>query len=196
MSIKQTFVLVSVIPSVLFLLLIVLAAGMGIGRWRRMTQVLATIALALLIFGVVFLRTIVDVPLSNRIPDTIVYQFQPYATPAILYSNSIGSVGAFLALVLAARSCNWVWFTILAVAEIISTVAALAAFNSFSLEIFLGSERALSLFLSPLYAVIMSVLVSLTLVAQLLYTFINPQAKPVAAPVAATVSMSDDMTLP
>jgi hypothetical protein len=92
-----------------------------------MTQVLSIIALALLIFGAVSLRSIVDVQLSNRIPDAIVYSFQPYATPAILYSNSIGGVGAFLALVLVARSRNWAWFTVLAAAEIISALAALAA---------------------------------------------------------------------
>lgn len=196
MSVKQMFVLMGVVPSVLFTVLIVLTAGLGIARWRRMTQVLSVIAIALLIFGAVFLRSIVDVQLSNRIPDALVYSFQPYATPAILYSSSIGGLGAFLALVLAARSRNWTWFTILAAAEIISTLAALAAFDNYNLEIFLGSERALNLFLSPLYAVIMSALVGLTLVAQLLYTFISPDATPVAASKASTASMSDDPTLP
>jgi hypothetical protein len=60
----------------------------------------------------------------------------------------------------------------------------------------MGSERAQDLYLSPRYAIIMSALVGLTLVAQLLYTFIGPQTTPVATPKASTASMSDDPTLP
>jgi hypothetical protein len=190
-------VVVSLIPTVLFPLLIILAAGLGISRWRRLLLVLSLIALVLLAFGAFFLRTILDVRLSNRIPDSIINLFQPLATPAIIYSSLVGHVGAFLALVLAARARSWGWFSALAVTTIISALAMLVAFNSYGLEIFNGSEQALSLYLSPLYGVISAVIVGLVLIAQVVYALFGPRdpeetrAAPANMPANAT-----DVTLP
>ena len=196
MSAKQMFA-VSVIPTLLFPLLIVLAAGIGITRWRRLLLVLSLVALVLLAFGVLFYRTILNVQLSNSFPDSIINLFQPLAIPALRCGSLIGNVGAFLALTLAAHARNWGWFSALAVAAIISALATLVAFDSYGLELFSGTERALSLFLSPLYAIITAVVVGLVLIAQLLYALFGPR-EPLGAPAvtAPAPASGSDMTQP
>jgi hypothetical protein len=178
MSLKQSYVLVIVLPNILLPFLIVLAAGIGIARWRRMILVLAIVALALFIFGAVFLRFTINGDQS----EWLMYRLQSYATPAINSSGVISAVGVFLALILAARSHKWRWFIVLAVAEAISALAGLVAFSSYGLEIFVGSEQALSLFLSQLFAIFGGILAGLAMVAQLLYALIGSKTATAVTP--------------
>ena len=197
LSVKQTYVIVSLIPTVLFPLLIMLAASLGISRWRRLLLVLSLVALVLLAFGALFLRTIVDDHFSSSFPDSIINLFQPLAAPAIIYSSLVGHVGAFLALVLAARARGWGWFSVLAVTTLISALATLFAFNSYGLELFSGSERALSVYLSPLYGVVMTVIVGLALIAQALYALFGQREPEEIRPTSANAPASgSDVTLP
>lgn len=186
MSLKQTFVLQIVLPALLFPFLIVLAAGIGIPHWRRMLLVLTLVALALLIFGAVFLRFTINGDQS----EWFMYDLQAYATPAINLSGVFSRVGAFLALVSVARSRRWSWFIVLAVAAILSALAGMVAFSSEGLELFVGSEQALSLFRSPLFAIVMNTLAGLTILVQLLYALIGPRT---SATTTAMSMSSDDV---
>jgi hypothetical protein len=56
MSQTQNFLLVYVLPNIVYPLLIALVTILGIARWRRTLLVLALVTLALLIVGIVTLR--------------------------------------------------------------------------------------------------------------------------------------------
>ena len=106
-----------------------------------------------------------------------------------------GEVGAFLALVLAARARQWGWFAALLILALIGMLAAQFAFSYYPLFVFVGLDRAQTLFTAPLYAIITTILASLAMVAQLLYALIGPR-EAAQSPASATLASSDDVTLP
>ncbi len=184
MSQVQIYLLEDVLPSILFPLLIALVAILGIDRWRRTIVILASIALLLIIVGILTLR----VHFLNIFLPTI-------AISVILSGLIISEVSIFLALVLAARSRHWGWFTTLLIAAVISTLASPFVTSYLAFYIFFGLERAQTLFSAPLYAIITTACASLTIVAQLLYALVGPR-ETVPSPASATLASADDVTLP
>lgn len=193
MSQIPNYLLLSVLPSVLLPLLIALIAILGVARWRRTVVTLTIIALLLLNIGVLALRA--PFLRSASFPSQFAFTYLPTIAGSVIdCAFVIAEVGIFLTLVLSARSRRWGWFTALLIAAVISMLAAQFAFSSFPLFIFIGIERAQTLFSAPLYAVITTVLASIAMLAQLLYALFG--ARPAAPATTATAASSDDVTLP
>lgn len=195
MSQVQVYLLEDILPSILFPLLIALVAVLGIARWRRAIVILASIALLFLVLGVLTLRVHLLSADSFGLQFVNIFLLPTIATSVILSGLIIGTVGIFLALVLAARSRHWGWFTTLLIAAVISTLAGPFATSYLAFYIFFGLERAQTLFSAPLYAIITTILAGLTMVAQLLYALIGPR-KAAQSPASATLASSTDVTLP
>ena len=205
---NQEYLLLTLLPAVLTLLLIGLAAGLGIARWRWTLFAYALIALALYLFSAVVFY-IVNVTMFNvrlglagpGLPDAttteMITHLQQYSVLAAIYSVRFGIVSAFLALALAGRARRWSWFTILLLAAVVSVIAVQFALDLRGIGIFItDGRRALEIFSSPLYTIVVNALAMLTLVAQALYAIFAVRTTPAAAPKAPTASMPDDPTLP
>src|SRR5690349_4098801 len=126
---NQEYSLLTLLPAVLTLLLIGLAAGLGIVRWRWTLLVYALIALALYLFSAVVFY-IVNVTMLNvrlGLPDAatsdLITHLQQYSLLTAIYSIRFGIVSAFLALALAGRARQWSWFTILLLSAVVSAIA-------------------------------------------------------------------------
>jgi hypothetical protein len=205
---NHEYVLLTLLPAVLTLLLFGLAAGLGISRWRWTLLVYALIALALYLFSAVVFYIVNVTMFTERLglagpglPDAstleAITHWQQYSVLAAIYSVRFGIVGAFLALVLAGRARQWSWFTILLLAAVVSAIAVQFALDLRGIGIFINDgRRALETFSSPLYTIVVNALALLTLVAQILYATLAARTTPVAAPKASAASMSDDPTLP
>ena len=194
-SLLPNFLLVNVLPSLVVPLLIALVAILGIARWRRTLLILALVELICLVVGLLTLRIFVlgavlgvARPFSAR-PFALV---QTFGTPLIAISLSTTTIGLFLALTLVARSRRWGWFVALLLAAIISALAAEVAFSSYPLTVLLGypTAHALQTLADPLYTIITSNLVALSMLVHLLYAIFGPR-EPHAAP-----AITDDATLP
>jgi len=200
---NQEYLLLTLLPAVLTLLLIGLAAGLGTVRWRWTLLVYALIALALYLFSAVVFY-IVNVTMFNvrlGLPDAstmdMITHLQQYSLAAALYSVRFGIVSAFLALALAGRARQWSWFTILLLAAVVSAIAVQFALDLRGIGIFINDgRRALETFSSPLYTIVVNALAMLTLVAQALYAIFAARTTPAAAPKAQAASIADDVTLP
>ena len=83
----QTFLLGTVLPSILFILLIALVAVLGVARWPRTLLALALVALALRILGIVITRLLLG-GLAPTLPIPVI-EFLLVTT-----SHLINSVGA------------------------------------------------------------------------------------------------------
>jgi hypothetical protein len=113
------------------------------------------------------------------------------------HSVRFGIVIAFLALALAGRARQWSWFTILLLVSVVSAIAVQFALDLRGIGIFItDGRRALEMFTSPLYTIVVNALALLTLVAQILYATLAAQTTAADAPKAPASSMSDDPTLP
>lgn len=195
----RSFLLGTLLPTVLTPLLIGLAVGLGSSRWRRAIFVYALVALLLYLFAAVIFY-IVDVTMfAERLSATDtsatspVMSLLPYAVPAVYCSSVLGTVGAFLALVLARRARRWGWFTILLSAMLISAIAVLFALSAISLTLFIKDDKqAIELFSSSFYTVIVDILVILTMIAQLAFALFGPRESRSAAGIAS----ASDVTLP
>jgi hypothetical protein len=156
-------------------LLVALVAVLGSARWLRTILVLAITALLLLVAGVVALRApwlrVGDVSSMS----TFVYM-QAFAISAINCSGIISGVGVILALFLTARTRQWTWFTVLLVAAAISTVAGMFVSSFAGIYTFIGFTQAQTLFTTPVYAIITTLLASLRIVAMLVYALLRSQA--------------------
>ena len=191
-QIMQSFWLASVLPGTLFILLIALVAVLGVARWQRTLLVLALVALALRVLGIVsthFLLGGVERVLPLQVSEFLLL----IGIPIINLSVSVTTVGVFLALVLAARARGWGWFTVILLAAIVSALAANFAFSLYGLLVFGGTPQALQTYLQPPYIIITNVLAGLNILAILLYALLGPKEATSAMPAA---SMSDDTTLP
>jgi hypothetical protein len=200
---NQEYLLLTLLPAVLTLLLIGLAAGLGTVRWRWTLLVYALIALALYLFSAVVFY-IVNVTMFNvrlGLPDAstmdMITHLQQYSLAAALYSVRFGIVSAFLALALAGRARQWSWFAILLLVAVVSAIAVQFALDLRGIGIFINDgRRALETFSSPLYTIVVNALAMLTLVAQALYAIFAARTTPAAAPKAQAASIADDVTLP
>lgn len=205
---NQEYLLLTLLPAVLTLLLIGLAAGLGIARWRWTLLAYALIALALYLFSAVVFY-IVNVTMFNvrlglagpGLPDAttteMITHLQQYSVLTAIYSVRFGIVSAFLALALAGQARQWSWFTILLLAAVVSAIAVQFALDLRGIGIFItDGRRALETFSSPLYTIVVNTLAMLTLIAQALYAIFAARTTAVGAPKASTARMSDDPTLP
>src|SRR5689334_8475712 len=111
-QIMQNFLLGTVLPSTLFILLIALVAVRGVARWPRTLLVLALVALALRLLGIVITRFLL-VGAAPSIPIRVIEFLLVISSPIINLSISVTSVGVILALMLAARVPSWGWFTVI-----------------------------------------------------------------------------------
>jgi hypothetical protein len=192
-AIILNFLLVNVLPSTLFLFLFALVAILGVARWLRTLLVLALVALALRILGVVILQALMR-------GDTLGLAFvsMPMVSNFMIsVSISIATVATFLALVLASRGRSWGWFVAILLAAIIGALGANFAFSIYGLRVFFGTvsevQQVSQIYLDPWYAVVANVIASLNILALLLYALFGPNETTNAAPAA---SMADDVTLP
>ncbi|HEY7339494.1 MAG TPA: hypothetical protein VH591_01325 [Ktedonobacterales bacterium] len=200
---NQEYLLFTLLPAVLTLLLIGLSAGLGIVRWRWTLFVYALIALALYLFSAVVFY-IVNVTMFNvllGLPDAstmeAITHLQQYSLLTAVYSVRFGIVSAFLALVLAGRARQWSWFTILLLAAVVSAIAVQFALDLRGIGLFIkDGRRTLEVFSSPLYTIVVNALAMLTLIAQIIYATLVARTTTAAVPKAQAASMSDDVTLP
>ncbi len=200
---NQEYLLFTLLPAVLTLLLIGLAAGLGSGRWRWTLLVYALIALALYLFSAVAFY-IVNVAMFNvrlGLPDAstteTITNLQQYSLLTAVCSVRFGIVSAFLALVLARRARHWSWFTIILLTAVVSAIAVQFALDLRGIGIFItDGRRTLEIFSSPLYTIVVNALAMLTLIAQIIYATLVARTTTAAAPKAQAASMSDDVTLP
>ena len=200
---NQEYLLLTLLPAVLTLLLIGLAAGLGIARWRWTLLVYALIALALYLFSAVvfYIVNVTMFTVRLGLPDAttteMITHLQQYSVLAAIYSVRFGIVSAFLALALAGRARQRSWFTILLLAAVVSAIAVQFALDLRGIGIFItDGRRALETFSSPLYTIVVNALALLTLIAQALYAIFAARTTAATAPKASTASMSDDPTLP
>lgn len=179
-AIILNFLLVNVLPSTLFLLLIALVAILGVARWLRTLLVLALVALALRILGVVILQALMR-------GDTLGLAFvsMPMVSNFMIsVSISIATVATILALVLASRGRSWGWFVAILLAAIIGALGANFAFSIYGLRVFLGTvsgaQQVSQIYLNPWYIVVANVIAGLNILAVLLYALLGQQETAVA----------------
>lgn len=106
----QQFLLVIMLPAVLAPLLMGLAAGLGIARWRGTLLVFALIALTLYIASAVMFyilnvsmfRERLGLPVEGAL--ATIYRLQQASMIVYVYSVTVGAISVFLALVLAGRA--------------------------------------------------------------------------------------------
>jgi len=205
---NQEYLLFTLLPAVLTLLLIGLAAGLGAGRWRWTLLVYALIALVLYLFSAIVFY-IVNVAMFNvrlglsgpGLPDAstmeTINNLRQYSVLTAVYSVRFGIVSAFLALVLAGWARQWTWFTIILLAAVVSVIAVQFALDFRGIGLFItDGRRTLEIFSSPLYTIVVNALAMLTLIAQIIYATLVARTTTAAAPKAQAASMSDDVTLP
>jgi len=174
--------------------LIALVAVLGSDRWRRTIVILTIIALLFLVLGVLTLRVHYLSPDSSRLQFVSIFVLPTIATSVILCGLIMGTVGIFLALVLAARSRHWSWFTTLLIAAVISTLAGPFITSYLALYFFFGLDHAQTLYTAPLYAIVTTILAALAMVTQLLYALTGPRDTALVA--TAPTTNADDVTLP
>lgn len=202
----QQFLLVILLPAVLAPLLMGLAAGLGIARWRGTLLVFALIALTLYIVSAVIFYILNVSMFNERLglpgPDALanIERLQQISVYAYVYSGVFGAISVFLALVLAGRARQWGWFTFLLIAAVLSAIAIEFALSISGLGIFVKDDkRALEIFSTSLYTIIVNALAMLSLLVQVAYAIFGARTTATVAPaasVASTASMSDDVTLP
>ena len=181
----QTYLLTGVLPSILFPMLIALAAGLGMARWRRILVVLVIVGLALFVSGALVLiisampgpgyASYPESTASSDVP--FIALLQSFATPAIIVSTAFIGAGEVLALILAARSRSWRWFSVLIVAALIQHLAIQFALSPFGLIAFgTGTSRALQIFYSPAYRIPTYGIASLAMLVLVLYAVVGARA--------------------
>ncbi|HEY1387950.1 MAG TPA: hypothetical protein VGF38_05350 [Ktedonobacterales bacterium] len=191
-EIMQNFLLGTVLPSTLFILLIALVAILGVARWPRTLLALALVALALRVLGIVIIRFLL-VGEAPSLPIPVIEFLLVISSPIINLSVSVTTVGVFLALVLAARVRNWGWFTAILLAAIIGAIGANFAFSIYGLRVFFGVQQVSQIYLNLWYIVVVNVIAGLNILTLLLYALLGPKETTNATPAA---SMPDDPTLP
>ena len=102
--------------------------------------------------------------------------------------------GAFYALIVAGRVRRWGWFTALAIATIISSIAGVLQAQPTILLDILGQQLAHDIGSAPGYVLISSIATSLSLLLQLLFALLSGHPSATYRPLA--VASSDAVTLP
>ena len=179
-QIMQNFLIGTVLPSILFILLIALVAVLGVARWPRTLLALALVALALRLLGIViahFLLGGMERVLPTRVSEFLLL----IGSPIINLSISVTTVGVFLALVLSARVRSWGWFSVILLAVIVSAFAANFAYSLYGLLVFVGTPQAYQIYLQPPYIIITNVIASLNIFALLLYALLGQRETAVAS---------------
>ncbi|HEY7339495.1 MAG TPA: hypothetical protein VH591_01330 [Ktedonobacterales bacterium] len=183
-QVMQSFLLGAVLPSTLFILLIALVAILEAARWPRALLVLALVALALRVLGIVITRILL-VSVASSLPVSVIEFLLVISSPIINVSISVTTVGVFLALILAARARRWYWFAAILLAAIISAFGVNFAFSIYGLRVFAGTvfgeQQVSQIYLDPWYIVVSNVIAGLSILAILLYALLG-QRKTAVAP--------------
>ena len=173
----QNFLLSSVVPAILFLLLMALVAILGVTRWRPTLLALALAALAPRLLGVAILHQAL-----SREPFFFSAVFlQAIGNLMVNLSISTTTVGVFLALVLAARAHSWGWFSVILLAAILSTLTANFAFSMYGLLVF-DPAHARQTYLEPGYFIFSNIIAGLDILVILLFALLGPQTTAAVAP--------------
>ncbi|HEX5439761.1 MAG TPA: hypothetical protein VFW76_02680 [Ktedonobacterales bacterium] len=194
-EIMQNFLIGTVLPGMVFPLLIALVAILGVARWPRTLLVLALVALALRGLGIASAHFLLG-DMEHVLPIPVSEFLLVIGSPIINLSISVTTVGVFLALVLAARARTWGWFSVIVLTAIISALAANFAFSLYGLLVFVPSSQAYQTNLQPPYIIITNALASLNILAIVLYALLGQRETAITTTRASTASMSDDPTLP
>jgi uncharacterized membrane protein YcfT len=177
-QIMQNFWLASVLPGIVFPLLIALVAVLGVARWPRTLLLLALVALTLRALGIVIAHFLLG-GMERVLPTPVSEFLLLIGSPTINLSISVTTVGVFLALVLSAQARSWGWFTVMLLATIVSALAANFAFSLYGLLVFSSTSQAYQTYLQPPYIIITNILAGLNILAILLYVLLRQRNTPV-----------------
>jgi len=180
-SLLQNFLLATVLPDIVFPLLIALVAILGLARWPRALLVLGLVALVLRFLGIVMTHFLLG-GMERVLPLQVSEFLLVIGSPVINLSISVTTVGGFLALILAARARSWYWFAAILLATIVSALASNFAFSVYGLLVFTGTPPAYQTYLEPSYIIITNVIAALNIVAILLYALVGPKTTTAVAP--------------
>jgi hypothetical protein len=182
-SLLQNFLSATVLPDIVFPLLIALVAILGSARWPRTLLVLALVALILRFLGILMTHFLLG-GMERVLPLQVSEFLLVIGSPIINLSISVATVGVFLALVRAARARSWYWFVTILLATIISALGANFAFSIYGLRVFLGTvsgaQQVSQIYLNPWYIVVANVIAGLNILAVLLYALLGQRETPVA----------------
>lgn len=181
-QIMQNFWLASVLPGIVFPLLIALVAVLGVARWPRTLLVLALVALALRLLGIVISHFLLG-GIEHVLPLPVSEFLLVIGSPIVNLSISVTTVGVFLALALAARARSWAWLTVILLAAIISSLAGNFAFSLYGLLVFAPSSQAYQTYLQPPYVIVTNVIAGLNILVILLFALLGQRETSIVADV-------------
>lgn len=124
-ALKQYDYLDLLLPSVLFAVLAILVAAVGIARWRPVMVTTSLVGFALLMVGGILSHSPVAATASAALADSSVSSTQQIFAIAALRSGIVlGMLAAFYTLIVAARAHQWAWFVGIGLAAIIGAAGA------------------------------------------------------------------------
>lgn len=190
----QYDILAQLLPAILFTVVAIVVAAVGIMRWRPTVATLAIVSLALLVVGSILYRNpILDATAPQPTPlatDTGSSTAQIMGLSAQHSSIILGSLCAFFALIVAARGRQFGWFAGIAVASIISGLAGLLLLMPTLVFDFTSQEQAQSIITTSNVPLIAAVLAGFVALVELLYALIGQTVAGV------TLTTNDDITMP
>lgn len=189
-ALKQYDYLDLLLPSVLFAVLAILVAAVGIARWRPVMVIASLVGLALLVVGGILSHSPVAATASAALAESSVSSTQQVFAIAALRSGIVlGMLAAFYTLIVAARSHQWGWFLGIGLAAIIGAAAGVLVQSPSIWFDVLGDQQAHAIASAPSYMLIGSVVAGLPLIVVLLDGLLgNPTPEMMRA--------SNDVTLP
>lgn len=189
-ALKQYDYLDLLLPSVLFAVLAILAAAVGVARWRPVMVTTSLVGLVLLVVGGILSHNPVAATASAVLGDASVRSTQQVFAIAALRSGIVlGTLAAFYTLIVSARAHKWGWFVGIGLTAIIGAVAGVLVQSPPIWFDVLGDQLARAVASAPSYMLIGSIVAGLPLIVVLLDGLLgNPTPEMVRA--------SNDVTLP
>jgi hypothetical protein len=182
------------LPTVLFSLLAIVVAAVGVSRWQSTMLVIVLIGLVLLVVGGFLYQNPISATPQTALADTIDSQRELLAESALRNGIVFSTIGAFYALIVASSTRSWGWFIVLAVAAAIGALAGAVLLIPTLFFDFFSDQQAHAVTSAPGYVPIASVATGLPLVVMALYALTASRSS--RATTRSTTSMSDDITLP
>jgi hypothetical protein len=189
-ALKQYDYLDLLLPSVLFAVLAILVAAVGIARWRPVMVTTSLVGLALSVVGGILSHSPVAATASAALADSRVSSTQQIFAIAALRSGIVlGMLAAFYTLIVAARAYQWAWFVGIGLAAIIGAAAGVLVQSPSIWFDALGDQQAHAITSAPSYMLIGSIVAGLPLIVVLLDGLLgNPTPEMMRA--------SNEVTLP
>ncbi|HET8907337.1 MAG TPA: hypothetical protein VFN11_10265 [Ktedonobacterales bacterium] len=189
-ALKQYDYLDLLLPSVLFAVLAILVAAVGIARWRPVMVTTSLVGFALLMVGGILSHSPVAATASAALADSSVSSTQQIFAIAALRSGIVlGMLAAFYTLIVAARAHQWAWFVGIGLAAIIGAAAGVLVQSPSIWFDALGDQQAHAIASVPSYMLIGSVVAGLPLIVVLLDGLLGN-------PTPEVMRASNDVTLP